>query len=82
MGSVFSTPRMPAEDPALKKAREEEEARLLKSREDEEARKRDVERKQRANLLGSRSLQSEDVRGFGGFRSMGSTTKPSGSIRE
>lgn len=73
MGSMLATPSAPAVDPELKKQREAEKERLKKEQEDSEARRMERERKQRANLLGARSLQSEDIQGFGGFRSMGST---------
>lgn len=81
MGSLFAAPSIPAPDPAIAEAKAAEKARQEQAEKDADARAKELERKKRANLLGSRSLQDEEVRGFGGFRSMGSS-KPSGSIRE
>ena len=64
----MSAPRAPGPDPELVKQREAEEARLKKEKEAEELRAADLDRKKRANLIGQRSLQDEDIEGFTGFR--------------
>lgn len=64
----MSAPSPPGPDPELVKQREAEEARLAKDKEETERRAADMERKKRANLLGTRSLQDEDIEGFGGYR--------------
>lgn len=64
----MSSPSIPGPDPELVKKREEEEARLKQEQEDADARRKDMERKQRANLLGQRSLQDPEAEGFVGFR--------------
>ena len=82
MGSLFSKPKMPQKSEeqiaAEKAAKEQAEKDKLAA----EAREADLARKQRANLLGSRSLQDEDISGFGGFRKMGTNQQSQGkSIR-
>ena len=80
MGGLFGGgPSTPAPDPELEKQRAEEKARLEKEKAEDERRAKDMERKRKANLIGSRSLQDEELKGFGGYRQMGKT---SGSIRE
>ena len=64
----MSSPSPPGPDPELVKQREAEEARLKAEQQKEEKRKADFERKKRANLLGQRSLQDEDIVGFTGYR--------------
>jgi len=81
MGGLFGGTPTPTVDPELEKARAEEKARLEKEKADEAKRQADEERKKKANLKGARSLQDEEISGFGGFRSMGNTNK-AGSIRE
>ena len=82
MGGLFGgRPSTPAPDPELERQRAEEKARLEKEKADEAKRQADEERKRKANLKGARSLQDEEVSGFGGFRQMG-RSKQSGSIRE
>ena len=61
----------PAPDPELEKQRAEEKARAEKEKKEEEARKREADRVRRANLVGQRALQDEDIQGFSGFRRMG-----------
>jgi len=82
MGSIFSGPKMPGkseEQIAAEKAAKEQAER---DKADEARRQEDFARKQRANLLGQRSLQDEDISGFGGFRKMGTNQKSQGkSIR-
>ena len=80
MGGLFGSAPTPTVDPELEKARAEEKARLEKEKADEAKRQADEERKKQANLKGARSLQDEEITGFGGFRSMGDTNK-AGSIR-
>lgn len=82
----FMSPPRPSVDPELAAAREAEKQRLAKEEAAAAERKAQFERKQRANLLGSRSLQSEELSGFTGYRrrAMGgsaSSTPQSGSIR-
>ena len=81
MGGLFGGAPKPTVDPELEKARAEEKARLEKEKADEAKRQADEERKRKANLKGARSLQDEEISGFGGFRQMG-RSKQSGSIRE
>ena len=81
MGGILGGgPSIPAPDPELAKQRAEEKARLEKEKADEARRQADEQRKKDANLKGARSLQDEEISGFGGFRSMGGTNK-AGSIR-
>jgi hypothetical protein len=80
----FMSPPRPSVDPELVKAREAEKERLAKEEAASEKRKADLQRKQRANLLGTRSLQSEEIGGFTGYRRRvmgGDSTPKSGSIR-
>jgi len=81
MGSILKGPSIPGPDPELVAQRKAEEERLAKEQQAAEAAKADKERKQRANLLGQRSLQEEDISGFGGFRRMGTTKSQGKSIR-
>lgn len=84
MGSLFSSPKTPEKSEEQVAAEKAEQERLAKSEADEILRKADAQRKREANLVGRRSLQGEDVEGFGGYRrkQMGAA-KPqtSGSIR-
>ncbi len=64
----FMSPRSPGPDPELEKQRAAEEERLKAERQAEERRKEDAERKRKANLVGQRSLQDEEIGGFTGFR--------------
>ena len=64
----MSPPSLPGPDPELKKQREAEQARLDEKKKQDERRAADMERKKRANLLGTRSLQDEEIEGFGGYR--------------
>ncbi|MDB4489443.1 hypothetical protein N9243_00560 [bacterium] len=68
MGSLLSGPSMPAPDPELLAQKEAERLRLKKEEESEKRRKIDSDRIRTANLIGSRSTQSEDIEGFTGFR--------------
>lgn len=64
----MSAPRAPGPDPELVKQREAEEKRLAEEKAAADRRAADMERKKRANLLGARSLQDEEIEGFGGYR--------------
>ena len=80
----FMSPPRPSVDPELVKAREAEKQRLAAQEAEDKRRKESRERRQRANLLGTRSLQSEEIGGFTGYRRkvMGGSSEPkSGSIR-
>ena len=68
MGSLLSGPSMPAPDQELLAQKEAEKLRLKKEEESEKRRKIDSDRVRTANLIGSRSTQSEDIEGFTGFR--------------
>ena len=68
MGSLVNTPKAPPIDPELIKQREAEKLRLKEEGEAEERRKKNSDRVRTANLIGSRSTQSEDIEGFTGFR--------------
>jgi hypothetical protein len=68
MGSLVNTPKAPPIDPELVKQREAEKLRLKEEGESEERRKKNSDRVRTANLIGSRSTQSEDIEGFTGFR--------------
>lgn len=81
MGSILSGPSMPGPDPALEEQRKAEQARLEQEKATTAALEADRERKQRANLLGQRSLQSTELEGYGGFRRMGTTQSQGKSIR-
>lgn len=77
MGMFKST--KPKADPALEEQRKAEEARLAREKAEEERRRKESERVRRSNLAGQRSLQSEDISGFTGFRRskmMGKTKLP------
>ena len=65
---LMSPPSAPGPDPELQRQRKEEEARLAEQKAADERRAADMERKKRANLLGTRSLQDEDIQGFTGYR--------------
>ena len=67
MGFI-SAPKPPTPDPEVVKAREAEQKRLAEEKAEAERRAADMERKKRANLLGARSLQDEELEGFGGYR--------------
>ena len=56
------------QDRTAKELAKAEEERLAKSKAEQERRQADMERKQRQNLLGARSLQDEEIEGFGGYR--------------
>lgn len=70
MGSInpFKTPSMPGPDPEAQRLKEEERQRQAAEREAIEKRRQDFNRKVANNLIGSRSLQDEDIEGFGGYR--------------
>ena len=75
MGSLnpFKMPSMPGPDPEAQRLKEEERQRQAAEREAIEKRRQDLNRKVANNLIGSRSLQDEDIEGFGGYhrRNMG-----------
>lgn len=79
MGGLFGGTPKSTVDPELEEQRAKEKARLEQEKKDREAKKADDARKKRQNLVGARSLQDEELKGFGGYRQMGKT---SGSIRE
>ncbi|BAQ87416.1 hypothetical protein [uncultured Mediterranean phage uvMED] len=64
----MSAPKPPPPDPELVKQREAEQKRLAEEKAESERRAADMERKKRANLLGTRSLQDEELEGFTGYR--------------
>ena len=72
-------PQKSEEQLAAEKAAKEQ---AEKDKADAERRAEDQERKKRSNLLGSRSLQDEELEGFTGFRrNMGTTPSKGKSIR-
>lgn len=73
MGSLFSGPSVPGPDPELVRQREEAEAQAKAEKAEQERLAADLERKKRANLLGKKSLQNEEMEGFTGFRTMGTS---------
>ena len=75
MGSLLSGPSVPGPDPELVRQREEAEAKAKAEQAEQERLAAELERKKRANLLGKKSLQSEEIEGFTGFKKMG-TAKP------
>ena len=82
MGSIFSGPKMPGKSEEQLAAEKAAKDQAERDKAAEAKRKEDFSRKQRANLLGQRSLQDEDISGFGGFRKMGTNQKSQGkSIR-
>lgn len=77
MGSLFSTPKMPEKSQEQIDAERQAKLQAERDKRDAEDRAKDEERKKRKNLLGARSLQSEDIEGFGGFRRKVMGTAPS-----
>lgn len=73
MGSLLSGPSIPGPDPELVKQRKEAEEAAKAEAAEQERLAREMERKKRANLLGAKSLQSEEMEGFTGFKKMGSS---------
>jgi len=82
MGSVFSKPKMPQKSEEQIAAEKAAKEQVEKDKIASERRTEDQERKKRSNLLGTRSLQSEELEGFTGFRrNMGTTPSKGKSIR-
>ena len=82
MGSVFSKPKMPQKSEEQIAAEKAAKEQAEKDKADAKSRAIDDERKKRLNLLGTRSLQDEDLQGFTGFRrNMGTTPSKGKSIR-
>ena len=77
MGSLFSTPKMSEKSQEQIDAERQAKLQAERDKRDAEDRAKDEERKKRKNLLGARSLQSEDIEGFGGFRRKVMGTAPS-----
>ena len=77
MGSLFSKPRMPEKSQEQIEAERQAKLQAERDKRDAEDRAKDEERKKRKNLLGARSLQSEEIEGFGGFRRKVMGTAPS-----
>jgi len=63
----MKTPKV-EKDPELAKQREVEKQRLAAEQAELEGNRLDRNRKIASNLLGSKSLQDEDMQGFTGFR--------------
>ena len=55
-------------DPALEEQKRAEMARLAKEQQEAEVQRLEKDRKMKQNLLGAKSLQGEDIEGFGGYR--------------
>ena len=70
MGSLnpFSTPKMPAVDPEAQRLKEEERQRQSMEAQRNENRRLDMNRRVASNLIGSKSLQDDDLEGFTGYR--------------
>ena len=70
----FMKPKMytPPPDPELERLKKEEAAAAKKAADEAESRAQEQDRKKKANLLGSKSLQSTEAEGYAGFRTMGS----------
>ena len=83
MGSLFSTPKMPQKSQEQIDAERQAKLQAQRDIRDAEDRAADEERKRKENLLGARSLQSEDVEGFTGYRRkvMGAAPSQGESIR-
>ena len=64
----FMKPPKPQPDPELQKQREAERQRLAAEEAELESQRLDRNRKIAGNLLGSKSLQDEDMQGFVGYR--------------
>ena len=77
MGSLFSKPKMPQKSEEQLAAEKAAKEQAEKDKADAERRAADEERKRRRNLVGVRSLQSEEMEGFGGFRRKVMGTAPS-----
>ena len=74
----FLTPKTPAPDPALEKARLDQEALNRQEAAENETMRLEKNRKVAANLIGQKSLQDEDLEGFGGYRRPAYTKKTMG----
>lgn len=74
MGFMKPKTYTPPPDPELERLKAEEAAAAQKAADEAEARAVDFERKKKANLLGTKSLQSTEAEGFSGFKTMGSQT--------
>lgn len=72
MGSILK-PKVPGPDPELVKQRKEAEEKAKAEAAEQQRLKEEQERKVRANLVGKKSLQSEEMEGFTGFKYMGKT---------
>ena len=83
MGSLFSTPKMPQKSQEQIDAERQAKLQAERDKRDAEDRAANEERKRKSNLLGARSLQSEDVEGFTGYRRkvMGAGPSQGKSIR-
>ena len=70
MGSLnpFSTPKMPGPDPEAQRLKEEERQRQAMERQRQEDRRQDMNRRVASNLIGSKSLQDDELEGFTGYR--------------
>jgi len=77
MGSLFSKPKMPEKSQEQIDAERQAKLQAERDKRDAEDRAKNEERKKRKNLLGARSLQSEEMEGFGGFRRKVMGTAPS-----
>ncbi len=62
------TPSAPPPDPALEAQKKAEQERLAREKQMQEDQRLDRERKIKSNLFGAKSLQGEDMEGFGGYR--------------
>lgn len=68
MGSIFKTPKPPAESQESKDAKAAERKRLADEQLALDAKAADLTRKRRSNMIGSGSLQSDDMAGYTGYR--------------
>ena len=66
MGSLnpFSMPKMPGPDPEAQRLKEEERQRQAMEKQRQEDRRQDMNRRVAGNLIGSKSLQDDDLRGL------------------
>ncbi len=68
MGGMFKTPKPPAESQESKDAKAAERQRLADEQLALDAKATDLTRKRRANMIGSGSLQDDDMAGYTGYR--------------
>ena len=67
MGSILRTPKPPGESQESKDAKAAEKERLAQEQLALDTAAKDRKRKRRSNLIGSGSLQDDEMGGYGGY---------------